>query len=150
MSAMQAPAAVPGQLALQVGKAPPAVPKALVPYDTIVRDGVQRLPGGADSWKIQMIRSALDACRLCCPEEPAPMSAVRAQETDTWLNLLCWFSAPYDICFVPSPEEISIIVRSQESWADVVRYDPISVQFHVVSDSTLVWSRKSRGGLLKN
>ena len=66
-----------------------------------------------------------------------------AQGTDTWLVLLCRFSAQYAICFAPSPEEASIIVRSQELWADVVRYDPINVQLHVVSDSTLVWRGKS-------
>ena len=43
-----------------------------------------------------------------------------------------------------------IIARSQESWADVARYDLMQVEFHVVSDSTLVWSKKNRAGFLKN
>ena len=78
------------------------------------------------------------------------MKNISTQDTDTWLNLLCRFSTEYNLSFIPSPEEMSIIVRSQESWAGVARYDPTPVEFHVVSDSTLVWSKKNRAGFLKS
>ena len=55
-----------------------------------------------------------------------------------WLNLLCAFSTEYNLSFIPSPEEMPSMVRPQESWADVVRCDPMLVECHVVSDSTHV------------
>ena len=148
--AIRGPVAVPRPPIQPAGGARPAVPTAPLPLGVTILPGVQRLLGSADNWKDQMVRSVLDACRLCCPEEYAPLKNISTQETDTWLNLLCRFPAEYNLSFIPSPEEMTIIVRSQESWADVVRYDLTLIEFHVVSDSTLVWSKKNRAGFLKS
>ena len=42
------------------------------------------------------------------------------------------------------------MIDSQETWADVVTYDPARLEYFVVSDSTLFWSHKNRSGLLQS
>ena len=41
------------------------------------------------------------------------------------------------------------MINSQQLWADTVSYDPDTVEYLVVSDSTLVWTKRNRGPHLK-
>ena len=75
------------------------------------------------------------------------MNHITVEDTDTWLNLLCRYSTEFSLCLIPSPEEFSIIVRSENPGPDIVRYTPSDLHFQVVSDSTLVWTGKARGGI---
>ena len=77
------------------------------------------------------------------------MPNISINAAEAWLSLLCRFHVQYGICFVPSADEISIMLKSSESWPGVVTYSPEVLDYVVVSDSTLVWGGKSRGGLLK-
>ena len=97
-----------------------------------------------------MIRCVLDTCRLCCPEEYPRIAVINVTDTDDWLRLLCRFQVQYDICFAPSPEEVSIVIGSEASWADVVQFLPSKVRYLVFSDSTPVWGGQRRAGLPTN
>ena len=88
---LRGPVAVPRPPLLQTRGARPAMPTASLPLDQSTLKGAHRLPGSADSWTEQMLRCVLDASRLCCPEEYAPMSHISIEDVATWLNLLCRF-----------------------------------------------------------
>ena len=75
------------------------------------------------------------------------MNHISVEDIDTWLNLRCRYSTEFSLCLIPSPEELSLIFRSENPGPDVVRYAPAHLHFHVVSDSTLVWGKKPRGGI---
>ena len=96
-----------------------------------------------------MVRCALDACRLCCPEEYSQISACNAHDTDYWLRLLCRFHVQYDICFVPSPEEFSIMIASEALWPDAAQYLTSKAHYLVVADSTLIASHDTGVELFK-
>ena len=96
-----------------------------------------------------MARCALDVCRLCCAEEYSHISACNAHDTDYWLRLLCRFQVQYNICFVPSPEEFSIMIASEALWPDVVQYQTSKVHYLVVADSTLIESHDTDVELFK-
>ena len=95
-----------------------------------------------------MVRCALDTCRLCCPEEYSQISACNAHDADCWLRLLCRFHVQYNICFVPSPEELSITIASEALWPDVAQYLTTKVHYLVVADSTLIESHSAEVDLL--
>ena len=96
-----------------------------------------------------MVRFALDTRRLCCPDEYPRTSACSAHDTDHWLRLLCRFQMQYDICFTPSPEELSIMIASEAPWADVVQFVPSKVHYLVVANSALLKLNKDGGELFK-
>ena len=77
------------------------------------------------------------------------MSNIPVADEPVWLSLMCKLHLQHNIVFTPSPEEISIMINSQELWADTAVYEPDRVEYLVVSDSTLVWTSKNRGPHLK-
>ena len=78
------------------------------------------------------------------------MANISADGAVAWLRLLCRFQAQYGVSFVPSAEEISIMLHSGEAWPDLVQCNPETVDYVVMSDSTLVWGGRKRDGLLKS
>ena len=78
------------------------------------------------------------------------MANVRADDSETWLRLLCRFQIQYGISLVPSADEVSIMLNLSESWPAVVQYDLEVVDYVVVADSTLVWGGKQHDGYLRN
>ena len=127
-----------------------ALPKSPVVLGTATIQGVRRSQGTAENWRNQLKRAVLDTCRMCCPEEYALMSQIPVTDVATWLSLMCKFYLERNIIYAPSPEEISIMINSQEFWADTVAYETDKVRFLVISDSTLIWSKRSRGPYLKS
>ena len=77
------------------------------------------------------------------------MSQIPVTDVATWLSLMCKFYLERNIIYAPSPEEISILINSQEFWADTVAYETDKVRFLVISDSTLIWNKKARGPYLR-
>ena len=67
-----------------------------------------------------MAHCVMDARRLRCPQEFALASNIPIHQMGTWLSLMRRIQTQHDSCFTPSPEEMSIMVNTHESWADVV------------------------------
>ena len=76
--------------------------------------GAQIIMGSKENWLKLLKNVVLDTCRLCCPVEYAIISQIPEEDYKRWLTLMCRFLIQYQMVFIPSPEEWSILMLSFE------------------------------------